>query len=164
MSVCNARLHTITLTMSPRFETDSRLVTTTAGEKAVAHSGRYLSVVDFFSSGGHVVKTLEKIHVNFVRINLHTEGTPGDSEGGEAGNDDDDEDDWDDGSDGSNDDVDGSEGPEIEGEDIGKDFEVSEPRHLEATIDLRYLPDRIGALEAGDGSHVDGRPPLRGEP
>ncbi|KAH8887435.1 hypothetical protein GQ53DRAFT_809113 [Thozetella sp. PMI_491] len=133
-------LETITLTVSPRFEVNARRVTTTAGEVTITYDGRCLSVVDFFSSGGKAVKMLEKINVNFVHINVHTEGTvPGNI--GDAG-DDDDSKAW-------SDSMDTAEVDKDELDDSG-------PRHLETTIDLRYLPSRIAAREAAsNGVWID---------
>ncbi len=156
----NASLESITFTVWPRFEADTRLVTTTVGEMAVAYGGRYLSAVDFFSRGGQVVKMLEKISVNYVRINVHIGGVSkyglnegdddygGDDDDFEDADDDADDEDWHGGGDSG---INASQ--PIEGEDVPEDgLEVSGPRHLETSIDLRYLPNRIEARKVASGS------------
>lgn len=124
-------LHTLTITISPLFQPGQRGARGSQGaapSPARTADGRYLSVVGLFSRGGQALRALQQIRVNFLRIHVHVNSHLR-SRGG-----------------------DGSEfGDSATSSAADSDAESSDPssqqhrpkhHHLEATLDLRYLPQR----------------------
>ncbi|KAJ4302190.1 hypothetical protein N0V88_002326 [Collariella sp. IMI 366227] len=70
------RLHTLTLTISPQWQQSQR--TTRAAPAAAGNNQdtttpepRFLTIVPFFSRGGQVLKALQHLNTNFLRIHVH---------------------------------------------------------------------------------------------
>lgn len=131
-------LHTLTITISPLFEATRRTVGDT-----VIRDGRFLSMVGFFSRGAPVLKALQRLNVEFLRINVHVNS---DLKANGLGTDSlwadpaaDDVSDSDD--DSQNDSSSSSDGPQ----------QRLKKRHLETTIDLRYLPRHMETLRHQPG-------------
>jgi hypothetical protein len=97
--------------------------------------GRYLSVVNLFNRGARVLKALQRIDTNFLRINVHVNSNTRNSIHDESP--------FDETSD-SDSDVDSLS----DGETASQALRVRKPRqrHLETTIDLRYLPRHMEVL------------------
>ncbi|KAK4104866.1 hypothetical protein N658DRAFT_492965 [Parathielavia hyrcaniae] len=133
-------LHTLAITVSPLFMTSQRAARAAGlgNQDAVLHEGRFLSMVNFFSRGAPVLKALQRVNVDFLRINVivnsdikegHATGTASpwlDLTEDEIDDDDDDGDD--------------SDEPNASSEHRRKRW------HLETTIDLRCLPRHLQEL------------------
>lgn len=114
-----------------------------SGNQDVAvHDGRFLTAVGFFSRGAPVLKALQRLNVDFLRINVHVNSGVKDDHFGSAdaffdpsedGQDSDDDDD--------NSDDNGSDTASPRGA-----RQRPRRRHLETTIDLRCLPRHMEAL------------------
>jgi hypothetical protein len=134
-------LHTLTITISPLFQFSQRTVRASApgNQDVVIPEGRFLSMVGFFSRGAPVLKALQRVHVDFLRINVHVNSNLTDNRraGGTA-----------------NPLVNLSEDEVDDDADSNADLSDAEPervprpkrRHLETTIDLRCLPRHLEAL------------------
>lgn len=129
------RLHTLTITVSPLFETSQRTVRSAAAgnQNVTIKEGRFLSVVGFFSRGASVLKALQRINVNFLRINVHVNSDAKDRPSREDSNF-------------------GVMFPDTA--DLDEDSDSSTPRrpkrpkhrHLETTLDLRFLPRHMQTM------------------
>ncbi|KAK3296981.1 uncharacterized protein B0H64DRAFT_390907 [Chaetomium fimeti] len=137
-------LHTLTITISPLIEPSHRIVRAPGpgNQDSVIREGRFLSMVGFFSRGAPVLKALQRLDVDFLRINVHVNSDLKDDRPGTASP-------WvdlaidgvDDSDDDSHDESDASsDGPR-----------QPRRRHLETTIDLRYLPRHMEALRQQPG-------------
>jgi hypothetical protein len=133
-------LHTLTITISPLFQSSQRTVRASApgNQDVMISEGRFLSMVGFFSRGAPVLKALQRVNVDFLRINVHVnsdveDGRPRGTAGPWV---DLSEDDVDDDSDSDSEEP----NPESEGAQLPK------RHHLETTIDLRCLPRHLEAL------------------
>lgn len=126
-------LHTLTITVSPLFESNRRTVRPSApGDQDVTiKDGRFLSVVSFFSRGATVVKALQRINANFLRINVHANSDAKNRRSRPEISDDEDSE------------------PDSESEGTSTRPEKPRPRHLETTLDLRFLPRHMGTLWEG---------------
>ncbi|KAL2263602.1 hypothetical protein VTK26DRAFT_6069 [Humicola hyalothermophila] len=137
-------LQTLTITISPVFESNRRTVRSlAAGHQDVAiRNGRFLSVVGFFSRGAAVLKALQRIDTKFLRINVHVNSNARNRHSRE---------------DASNPDPNTSD-EEDSGSDSGSNSASTrprkyKPRHLETTLDLRYRPRH---LEVVNRQEADG--------
>ncbi|KAK3365898.1 hypothetical protein B0T24DRAFT_711231 [Lasiosphaeria ovina] len=110
-------LNTLTVTISPVFEQNQRTLRDLDDEEVVVRDGRYLSIVKLFSRGSPMIKALKRIDTNFVRINLYAPFVTGDDY------------------------IERCYGPVSYAD--GKE----PPRHLETTLDLRFLPRHLEALQ-----------------
>lgn len=121
-------LHTLTITISPLMQKHRNERASALGNQdATVHDGRFLTIVGFFSRGAPVLKALQRLNVDFLRINVHVNSDIKDGvvvSGDEQDSDSDDED------------------PET------ASVRAQRPRrhHLETTIDLRCLPRHMDAL------------------
>ncbi|KAK3944201.1 hypothetical protein QBC46DRAFT_252648, partial [Diplogelasinospora grovesii] len=130
----NIFLDTLTITTTPFYEYNQRMrgeleeddddidsdLDIHSGNEDQRIPGRYWSVVNLFGKGTRVMKALERIDTNFLRLNVHVLAnppTPFDDEDYNAG---------------------------------AKKVEQARWRHLEATLDLRYLPRHMNALARDD--------------
>ena len=128
-------LHTLTITISPLLESNHRLARAPAqgNQDGTVHDGRHLTMVSIFSRGGPVIKTLERINIDFLRINVHVNSDAGTIAkprltGPSSSSDSDSDSDSD--------------------SNTSSTSTSNKPRHrhLETTIDLRYLPRRMDTL------------------
>jgi hypothetical protein len=103
-------------------------------QDAAVVDGRFLSMVGFFSRGAPVLKALQRVNVDFLRINVHVN-----SDAKNAADSEDNEQDSDNDSD-----------PDSDSEASSANAQKPKPRHLETTIDLRCLPRHLETL-ARDG-------------
>ncbi|KAK3377771.1 hypothetical protein B0H63DRAFT_477943 [Podospora didyma] len=115
-------LDTLAITVSPVFEGNRRTVLDENGNEVEVHGGRYLSVVNLFSRGSKVLKALQQIDTNFIRINVHIPPAPAADSASDDGND----------SDESDDEEHQDRGGRAKQDGGGR-------RHLETTLDLRFL-------------------------
>ncbi|KAL2141325.1 hypothetical protein VTI28DRAFT_2506 [Corynascus sepedonium] len=134
-------LHTLTITISPLFESNYHTLSAlrSGNQDVIMRQGRYLSIVEFFNQGSPVLKALQRLNTDFLRINVHinSDVKNGRSVMFETGHESDDS---------------GNPG------DSDSDNASSTPnalrlkrRHLETTIDLRYLPRYLETLEQKPG-------------
>lgn len=121
-------LHTLTITVSPLLATNRRGMRSVAGDQDISKDGRSLSVVGLFSRGAAVLKALQRINVNFLRINVHANSNV--KSGSQDGL--------------SSDEEDSESDSEPEG--TPRSSKQLQPRHLETTLDLRYLPRYMEGL------------------
>jgi hypothetical protein len=138
-------LHTLTITVSPLFESINRTVRQ-GNQDVVIHEGRFLSMVGFFSRGMPVLKALQRLNADFLRINVHVNSDVKDDRPGTTANP------WA----GQNAiQIDGSDDSGDDDDDESDASSVSAPRprrrHLETTIDLRCLPRHLEALSREPG-------------
>ena len=135
------RLHTLTITVSPLFEPNRRTVraAAAAGDQDVTiRNGRFLSVVGFFSRGAPVLKALQRINTNFLRINVHVNSDVKDRR-----------------SRGDSPELDPNASDEEEPDsDSDSSTRPKKPkhRHLETTLDLRYLPRHMEPLQRAEAA------------
>ncbi|AEO63353.1 uncharacterized protein THITE_2108470 [Thermothielavioides terrestris NRRL 8126] len=129
---CSIHLHTLTVTVSPLLQASHRTLRGPGlgNQGMIVHEGRFLSVVSFFSRGAPVLKALQRINADFLRINVHVNsdiktGTSSNESGDEADS-------------------------ESDGEVSDTASRRPKKRHLETTIDLRCLPRRMEALSRED--------------
>ncbi|KAK4138705.1 hypothetical protein BT67DRAFT_453271 [Trichocladium antarcticum] len=121
-------LHTLTITVSPLLATNRRGMRSAAGDQDISKDGRSLSVVGLFSRGAAVLKALQRININFLRINVHVNSNvKSGSQDGLASDEEDAESD-------------------SEPEGTPRSSKQLQPRHLETTLDLRYLPRHMEGL------------------
>jgi hypothetical protein len=135
-------LHTLTITVSPLFQTSHRTVRAAAqggNQDKVMYDGRFLSVVGFFSRGARVLKALQRLNVDFLRINVHVNSDVTNNRSGNANQNTTDSDS------GFSDDFDSDE---YDSDDSAASTvqPQKQRRHLETTIDLRYLPRHMETL------------------
>jgi hypothetical protein len=135
-------LHTLTITVSPLFQASHRTIRAAAqggSQDKAMYDGRFLSVVGFFSRGGRVLKALQRLNVDFLRINVHvnsdvTNSRSGNTNQNTADSDSDFSDDFD------------SDGYDSDDSTASTAQPQKQRRHLETTIDLRYLPRHMETL------------------
>ncbi|KAK4044760.1 hypothetical protein C8A01DRAFT_11833 [Parachaetomium inaequale] len=139
-------LHTLTITVSPLLESMNRPVRAPAqgNQDVVIHEGRFLSMVSFFSRGKPVLKALQNLNADFLRINVHVNSDVKDDRSGTANNP------W---VGQVEDDVDDSDDDSDDDESDASSASAQRPkrRHLETTIDLRCLPRHLEALSREPG-------------
>ncbi|KAL2152475.1 hypothetical protein VTH82DRAFT_5659 [Thermothelomyces myriococcoides] len=130
-------LHTLTITVSPLLQSGHRTMHSSGpnSHDVAGREGRFLTTVGFFNKGSPVLKALQRLKTDFLRINVHINSdikndfSVGVDSADESSDDDDDM-----------------------GDDSLDDLSAvgarrqSRKRHLETTIDLRYLPHRLEAL------------------
>ncbi|GAB1314960.1 hypothetical protein MFIFM68171_05170 [Madurella fahalii] len=150
-SFCDSiHLHTLTITVSPLLEPNQRTVRSAgAGNQDITiQDGRYLSVVGVFSRSARVIRALQNINTNFLRINVHVNsnlrGTlinprrrrpePSTPDLEVEDNSDDD------------DDALSSITPSSDSSSHARRPRRPRPWHFETTLDLRYLPRHMEAL------------------
>ncbi|KAK0727222.1 hypothetical protein B0T26DRAFT_123891 [Lasiosphaeria miniovina] len=110
-------LNTLTVTISPVFEQNQRALRGSDDEEVVARDGQYLSIVKLFSRGSPMIKALKRIDTNFVRINLYSPFVTGDNY------------------------IKRCYGP------VSYTDGKEPPRHLETTLDLRFLSRHMEVLQ-----------------
>jgi hypothetical protein len=135
-------LHTLTITVSPLFQPSHRTIRAAAqggNQDTIMYDGRFLSVVGFFSRGARVLKALQRLNVDFLRINVHVNSDVINSRSGSANQNTADSDS------GFSDDFDSDE---YDSDDSAASTVQAQKqrRHLETTIDLRYLPRHMDTL------------------
>ncbi|KAK4155452.1 hypothetical protein C8A00DRAFT_13501 [Chaetomidium leptoderma] len=123
-------LHTLTLTVSPLFESSQRAVRAPGpgNQDVLIHEGRFLSVVGFFSRGAPVLKALQRLNVDFLRLNVHVNS---DLKDGDLAEDEADSD---------------AESDDNDSDTSSVQAQRPKKRHLETTIDLRCLPRHMETL------------------
>ncbi|KAH6840899.1 hypothetical protein B0I37DRAFT_226763 [Chaetomium sp. MPI-CAGE-AT-0009] len=137
-------LHTLTITISPLIETSHRTmrVPGPGNLDVVVREGRFLSMVGFFSRGAPVLKALQRLDVDFLRINVHVNSDLKGDRPGIANP-------W---FDPAMDDVDDSDDDSHDESDASPaGSQQPKRRHLETTIDLRYLPRHMEKLRQQPG-------------
>lgn len=121
-------LHTLTITISPLMQTHRGERAPASGSPNVtAHDGRFLTTVGFFSRGAPVLKALQRLNVDFLRINVHVNS---DIKDGVVDSEDEED----------------SEGNDGDPETASVRAQRPRRRHLETTIDLRCLPRHMEGL------------------
>ncbi|KAL2162708.1 hypothetical protein VTH06DRAFT_6544 [Thermothelomyces fergusii] len=132
-------LHTLSITVSPLLQSGHRTARSSGpdNQEVGSREGRSLTTVSFFDRGSPILKALQRLNTDFLRINVHVNSDIKNDRavGAEAGeesssDDDDDDDDLDD---------DNLDNPSAA---AGAGRQPSR-RHLETTIDLRYLPRHL---------------------
>ncbi|EAQ85969.1 hypothetical protein CHGG_07222 [Chaetomium globosum CBS 148.51] len=135
-------LHTLTITISPLFEPSHRIIRVPGNNDTVIREGRFLSMVSFFSRGAPVLKALQRLNVEFLRINVHVNSDLG-VNGLDAANS------W---LDSAGDDPDDSDDDSHDDSHLSShNAQQPKKRHLETTIDLRYLPRHMETLRRQPG-------------
>ena len=148
-------LQTLTITISPLLESNHRPARAPAqsNQGGTVPDGRHLSVVSIFSRGGPVIKLLQRINIDFLRINVHVNSNTATTV--EPG--------WADHSTASDSDSDSDSNTSASPESTTAQ---RRHRHLETTIDMRYLPrhmdtlardNLVGHLWANDGLMQEAR-------
>ncbi|KAK4250680.1 hypothetical protein C7999DRAFT_38288 [Corynascus novoguineensis] len=134
-------LHTLTITISPLFESSYHMLSAprAGNQDVIMRQSRYLSMVEFFDQGSPVLKALQRLNTDFLRINVHVNSDVknGRSVMLETGHQSDNSDDPGDS------DSDDASSP--------ANALRLKRRHLETTIDLRYLPRYLETLEQEPG-------------
>ncbi|KAG7289541.1 hypothetical protein NEMBOFW57_005912 [Staphylotrichum longicolle] len=121
-------LHTLTITISPLMQTHRGERAPGSGNHSVtAHDGRFLTTVGFFSRGAPVLKALQRLNVDFLRINVHVNS---DIKDGVVDSEDEED----------------SDGADGDSDTASVRAQRPRRRHLETTIDLRCLPRHMEAL------------------
>ncbi|KAL2177910.1 uncharacterized protein P884DRAFT_277060 [Thermothelomyces heterothallicus CBS 202.75] len=142
--VCSPiHLHILTITISPLLQSSHRTARSSGpdNQDVVSHEGRFLSTVSFFNRGSPVLKALQRLNTDFLRINVHVNSDikNGRSVGAETGDE----------SSSSDDDMDDDN---LDGSSSAAGARRQSRRlHLETTIDLRCLPRRLEALRQEPG-------------
>jgi len=135
-------LHTLNITISPLFEPTQRSIRApVAGHAGTVQDGRSFSVVSFFNRGSPVARALQRLNVDFLRINVHVNSVKGNRGDGLS----DDEVADSDSNPGSDSDSDTFTSASV------RPKKAPKRRHLETTIDLRYLSRHMETLRREGG-------------
>ncbi|KAL2268615.1 hypothetical protein VTJ83DRAFT_3461 [Remersonia thermophila] len=165
------RLRTLTITVSPCRRRALRSLV--AGGGGAGGSGvpdaRALTVAHFFDRSEGIVKALQRIDVDFLRVSVHvnsdargdnvagadvevdsdSDSDEGDDEGEEGGGDEGSADGaLDEAGDDEQDEEDQDEDEDEDSDDLSAGNERPQYQHLETTLDLRFLPRHVSSLTA----------------